>query len=285
MTSAEGNVDVNGISMRYEIVGQGPPLVFIHGWSFSRSCWAAQIREFSTKYRVIAFDWRGMGQTTGGLTEYPFDQLVADVHGLLVALRVERPILCGHSIGGSIVQSYALQHPDEVARAIVVDSNFPSTDGAIRSLRLQAFELEIALGIPLLPRVLHTMDILWAVIVHGSCFYAPTWRQSHPTELAVYKARFMSNNRRSLVNAFQAWAYRPVLRGQLGKITCPLLAVHGSLDRQVPASQMQAMVAEVPGAVFESLEGAGHMAMQQEPEAFNAKVSAFLARTDRVAAS
>lgn len=107
-------VQANGVSLYYEVHGQGQPLVLIMGLRRSLSWWYRQLPELSRRFRVIAFDNRGAGRSDQPDMEYSIKLLAADTAGLMDALGVDRAHVLGVSMGGYIAQELALAHPERV---------------------------------------------------------------------------------------------------------------------------------------------------------------------------
>src|SRR5262245_55262728 len=119
-------VEANGLNIYYEEMGEGEPLLLLHGgiastnalWANPPWGWAAQMSAFARQFRVIAPDTRGHGRTvnTGGELSYPL--LADDVVALIAALGLERPLLCGFSDGGITGSCVAIRNPG-LLRALV----------------------------------------------------------------------------------------------------------------------------------------------------------------------
>eukprot|EP00456_Euglypha_rotunda_P055691 TRINITY_DN453_c0_g2_i2.p2 TRINITY_DN453_c0_g2~~TRINITY_DN453_c0_g2_i2.p2 ORF type:complete len:125 (+),score=46.50 TRINITY_DN453_c0_g2_i2:602-976(+) len=106
-------VDVNGVRFRVADEGEGPVLLFVHGFPLNYSMWDAQIAEFSRTHRVIAPDLRGFGGTDGALYSVSMEQFADDLADLLEALPVRVPVtFCGLSMGGYIGWQF------EIGRAV-----------------------------------------------------------------------------------------------------------------------------------------------------------------------
>ena len=119
-TSAHGlTVDCGGVALRVYEHGhrEAPPLVLVHGIQDFALSLGPIAEPFADRYRVIAFDLRGHGDSDKP-GAYTFSHYLADLHGLLQQLELERPLLAGHSLGGQIVTHYAGVFP-EVPRAVV----------------------------------------------------------------------------------------------------------------------------------------------------------------------
>lgn len=118
-----GILPVNGINLYYESHGKGEPLLLIEGLGYSSWMWYRQIPEFAKKYRVIAFDNRGVGLTDKPDSEYTIELMADDAASLLLSLGIESAHVLGVSMGGYIAQSLATRHPDKVKSLILACTN------------------------------------------------------------------------------------------------------------------------------------------------------------------
>lgn len=109
----------------------GPPLVLLHGLTSDRSTWAGVAPELAAiGYRVLALDQRGHGGSARTGT-YSFEEMREDVSQFADALGLNRFILGGHSMGGTVAELFAERHPGRLAGLIVVDSPPPEGDTPI----------------------------------------------------------------------------------------------------------------------------------------------------------
>jgi pimeloyl-ACP methyl ester carboxylesterase len=119
-------VETNGVRTYYERRGDGPPVVFVHGMAMSTTMWARQAVALSGEFTTVVYDVRGHGRTGGSPVEsYSVDLFAGDLDALLTALDIDRPVLCGLSMGGAVVQAYAAKHPEKVAGLVLADT-FPT---------------------------------------------------------------------------------------------------------------------------------------------------------------
>ena len=111
---------INGINLYYEIYGSGEPLLLLHGNSQSISAFEKQVDEFSKKYKVIALDSRGQGNSTAYSTRLTYERFADDVNKLLDYLNLQNVNIVGWSDGGNTGLILAIQHPDKVKRLDVM---------------------------------------------------------------------------------------------------------------------------------------------------------------------
>jgi 3-oxoadipate enol-lactonase len=115
------HVDINGLNMYYEIHGTGDPLVFISGLGANRARWEPML-PFFDKYQCIIFDNRGVGRTDVPPGPYTMEQLGHDTAGLIEHLGVGPAKVVGWSMGGVVLQSLLIDHPEVVSRAAMVST-------------------------------------------------------------------------------------------------------------------------------------------------------------------
>lgn len=102
---------MNGIQIAYTDEGQGLPLLFLHDSPLSRGAWSKQVDEFKTRFRVIAPDLRGHGESESSVLPIPMNQFVEDLHALLEHLVTGPVILAGHAMGGLVGLAFASAFP------------------------------------------------------------------------------------------------------------------------------------------------------------------------------
>src|SRR5512138_204405 len=115
-------LEANHTKLYYEVSGEGPALVFIHGLGSSTRDWEYQIPEFSKQYQVIAVDLRGHGQSDKPEGPYTIPMFAADLAALLRALNVSSAHIVGISLGGGVAFQFALDYPAMVKTLTIVNS-------------------------------------------------------------------------------------------------------------------------------------------------------------------
>ena len=104
-------IKTNNIQTFYEIYGDGVPLVFIHGIGACNKLWQPQIEPFSKRFKVISYDVRGHGKSSGFHEKYTIKLFASDLKVLLDSLGITKAHLCGLSMGGLIDYMKALRYP------------------------------------------------------------------------------------------------------------------------------------------------------------------------------
>jgi len=111
----------DGVELRYEETGGGPPMVFVHGWTCDSSHFAPQAAHFSQRYRCISVDLRGHGESDKPEQPYTIEGFADDVAWICNELGVSGAVLAGHSMGGAIVLAVAAAHPELCAALVMLD--------------------------------------------------------------------------------------------------------------------------------------------------------------------
>jgi pimeloyl-ACP methyl ester carboxylesterase len=115
------------IKLHYIEQGQSQPLILLHGNGEDSSYFVHQISHFSSKYRIIAIDTRGHGQSPRGYKPFTIKQFAEDLNDFMDEKGIAKAILLGFSDGGNIALEFALKHPEKVDKMIVDGANlFPS---------------------------------------------------------------------------------------------------------------------------------------------------------------
>jgi pimeloyl-ACP methyl ester carboxylesterase len=131
----------DGVALAYEESGRGaPPFVFVHGWTCNHTHFAPLTEHFATRHRVVAVDLRGHGSSDKPEQTYTVQGFADDVAWLCRELHIERPVLVGHSMGGTVVLDLAARYPD-LPRAVVMLDAAPilaSSDAAAIAAELGA---------------------------------------------------------------------------------------------------------------------------------------------------
>ncbi len=246
---------INGITIRYEVSGEGPAVLLTHGYSSTGRAWTDQHRALGEGYRVMSWDMRGHGETESpdDPALYSHDLTVADMHGLFVHLGVERAVVGGLSLGGTMSLAFYRRHPAMVRALIICDSGpgYRNADAraewnrraAARAADLETRGLEVLSG--------------------GSRDMQEAMRRHRSAQGLAHAARGMLAQRDSSII------------DSLPDIRVPTLVIVGDRDTSFVAP-CEYMAKKIPGARLEVISDAGHSSNLDQPEAFNRVVRAFL---------
>lgn len=271
-TPDTGRVVANGIATFYVRDGTGPPIVFIHGAIMDHRMWHPQLERLRDEFTTIAYDLRGHGRTGGSsLAEYGLPLFVEDLDGLLAALDVERPILCGLSLGGCVAQAYAATYPDRVAGLILADTFTSGSEGLTGRLLFGTLRL-----FALLDRVVSYKDLNRLQLVLGNALRPGVAGDESSIQTLVDDGPTISHD--EFAKIVEAIVAVPRSDLSLAHITVPTLVLYGEHEPGFLVSQARRIAEEIPGATLASIPDAGHASNLDAPEPFTAAVRAFARR-------
>jgi len=141
-------MQLDGVTLAYQQMGEGPDLVFVHGLAASRAFWFLQYAlPLSKHFRITLFDLRGHGYSSMPASGYEAITAATDLAGLLDHLGIARCLLVGHSYGGGVALEFAGLHPQRVDKLVVLDTKVNALQPSQRlsdSPHLSPFEVEVA---------------------------------------------------------------------------------------------------------------------------------------------
>jgi pimeloyl-ACP methyl ester carboxylesterase len=255
------SIQVNGINVEYQLYGEGPPLLLIHGLGSSGRDWEMQIDAFSEHFQVIVYDVRGHGKSEKPSGRYSVPLFAKDCAEILRALGFDKVHVVGISMGGMIALQLAADCPEIVQDLVIVNSGPDLVVRSIKDLILfwQRLIIVKLLGMRKMGEVL-------------SKRLFPKPDQGDLREIFV--ERWAENDPR---------AYNQTLKGLVGwsvveklsLISCPTLIVAADQD-YTPLEVKSGMVEQIPNAQLVVMEGAHHAAPMEYPDQFNQILRDFL---------
>lgn len=126
MPVRDGTVERDGVDLHYlDWGGDGLPLVLIHATGFLGALWRPIAETLAGRFRVVAFDQRGHGDSGKPADGYTFEAFALDLQCVIEELELERPLVAGHSAGGTTIVVHAAMHPGLVRRAVLIEPILP----------------------------------------------------------------------------------------------------------------------------------------------------------------
>jgi pimeloyl-ACP methyl ester carboxylesterase len=121
-----GYAHVNGTELYYEIHGDGPPLVMLHGGVDPSQMFGAPLTDMAKNFKVIAIHARGHGRSKDTTAPWSIEQAADDVAAVLKHLKINKASVMGYSFGGAIALQFAIRHPDMLDNLVVVSAAYSS---------------------------------------------------------------------------------------------------------------------------------------------------------------
>lgn len=251
--------------LAYEIQGDGPPVVFLHGIGGRRQNWRGQAEAVASGFTAIAWDARGYGDSDDNDPSFVFSDFGDDLARLLDNLNIDKAHLVGLSMGARILMDFHPRFSDRVATLTLCDC-FYGFETALSPEKQREF-----------------IELRERPLREGKTFadLAPALIDSLVSEHCSEEAR---EDLRQSILGLRVEPYLTTLRASLtfdrgadlSSIEAPVQLIFGAEDRLTPPSIGQEMVDRVPGAQLAVLEGAGHLSNLERPDAFNKTLLAFL---------
>ncbi len=257
----------DGAEIYYRVVGEGYPIVFIHGFNASADLYEPQIKVFSKRYKVIAYDLRGFGRSSKPPADiYPVTLHAEDLHTLLTELKIERTALVGCSMGGCVTQQYCLDHSEKVSCAVLYGA-FPAGDKFVARESTDVAGMEKSWR-TVAGRVQRTVK---ATLSERFLKYSPD-ADKQLAEVEEDSARNIAPAAMANFRCFKEFD----LMDQLQNIKVPTLVVCGGLDVVTPPKASEYLRDHIPGARLVTIRG-GHHVNVEAPTDFNEVVETFIA--------
>jgi pimeloyl-ACP methyl ester carboxylesterase len=259
-------------------LGDGPPLLFVHGLSGSWPNWLEQLPVFAADHRVVAVDLPGFGHSPMPARAISIAGYARVLDALLSLLDISSAAVIGNSMGGFISGELAIACPERVERLVLVSSAGISTHADPRPERAlhttQRFERVMA------------MTGAWLAAHSESATRRPRLRQStlalvvrHPelVPAALAAEQLRGAGKPGFVPALAATIEYDI-RERLPRIACPTLVVWGEKDRLIGVRDGPVFAELIPDSRLTVYADTGHMAMLERPAAFNERLRDFLAK-------
>jgi pimeloyl-ACP methyl ester carboxylesterase len=257
----------NGIQLHYEEMGSGPEtIVFSHSYLADHYHFNPQMQALKDRYRCIAFDHRGHGQSEIPEDGYDMENLYEDAVGFIEALDCAPCHFVGLSTGGFIGVRIGIRRPDLVKSLVLMDTSADAEpEEALRQYRQMLFVVRWFGYRPVIGRV---MPIFFA-----SKFLNDPARQD---EVKEWKRRFMANDRKAIVKFGNGIFRRASCYEELDKIQTPTLVMVGAEDPAQPLAKAERIANKIPGATLRVIPDAAHLCTVEEPAAVTSAIEEFL---------
>ncbi len=257
----------------FSIDGSGPPVVLVHGMGLNRAMWQGMLPPLAARFTVIRYDLLGHGESAAPPLPCTLGDLVAQLDALLSRLEISRTAIVGFSLGGTLAQAFAVDHPDRTVAIAVLNSAY-RRDAAQRDAMLERLRLSEDAG----PAA--TVD---AALER---WFTPGFAAARPDMLDQVRQWMVAND-----PAHYAALYRVLVTGDaaavadgrpladaIADIACPALVLTGDDDRNSTPAMARGMAARMSAGRVETFPGLRHMGLAEDPDRFNGALVPFLAR-------
>jgi len=260
-------VKTNGIKLHTVVIGEGPPLILLHGFPDFWFGWKNVISGLKSKYKLIIPDMRGynLSDKPEGAEKYKIEILIEDIKGLIESLNLGKVFLAGHDWGGVVAWAFAEKHPELLRKLAILNAPHMKifqqklrTDKKQQKASFYVFEFLKPDG----EKFLYKNDYKWlkfAVfegMINKSSLtdfdkgqYLSAWAQ--PGAILGGVNYYRAND------SFEDWT---------GKIVVPTLVIHGMKDSAVLSSVLDDLSDYVDDLKIVRAENSSHWVMHDQPE-------------------
>ena len=254
------STQVFGCTIRYYDAGSGPPLVLLHGLGGDADDWAFCLEALSASQRVIAPDLLGFGRSGKPHIDYTIAGFVEMLERFLRGLNIERAILVGHSLGGWIAATFALNSPEAVQKLVLVDS---------AGVWGEMTELPVDLHVSTLAHMREVFEHLFCDKTLASDALIELAYRQHLERGDGYTIHSVLLNLRG---------GRERLDERISALKMPTLIVWGEQDEVIPVEAARRIHRLVPGTTLQIIPQCGHLPELEKPAEFVSCVLEFLGR-------
>ncbi|MGD0591022.1 MAG: alpha/beta fold hydrolase [Bacteroidota bacterium] len=257
---------INDITVSYIEHGssQGLPVVFIHGFPFSRKMWEPQMLELPNDILAIAYDVRGHGFSDVGDGQFTIELFVDDLIVLLDHLGIEKAVLCGLSMGGYIALRAIERHPNRIKGLLLCDTKSEPDTSDEKIKRANSIKTIKSAGVS-----------AFAENFVKAVFWPKTF-EKNPGAIEFIKELVRANSALGICGTLLALASRTDTTQSLSSIDIPTCIIVGEYDLLTPPSCAQRMHEAIAGSELHILSNASHMSNLENIKDFNKRLTDFL---------
>jgi 3-oxoadipate enol-lactonase len=252
------------VELAHELLGpmDGPPVILSCSLGTDRSMWDPQIPALVGHNLVVRYDLRGHGQSPAPAGPYAISDLGEDLLALMDRLEIERASLCGVSIGAMTSIWVAAHAPERVHRLVLCCTSAHLGPEAAEVYRARAETVRE-----------HTVD----AVADGALerWFTPDFREAQPELMAQIRKGLTETSSEGYAGCCEALAALDLL-GVLASISAPTLVIAGAEDPATPPDHGRAIADGIPGARFELIDGAAHLANIEKAELVTPLIAGFI---------
>jgi len=246
-----------GPSLNYVRRGEGEPMLLIQGMSGNHLSWGEPfLTELERDFDLVAYDHRGVGNSSRVTDPFTIVDLAQDAAALLDALGWETAHIVGISMGGMVAQELALRHPQRI-RTLTLGATYSGGEGSALASSEVFSKLAEAMMSGDRERAIATSYEVNVSPGYGAdkSAYATFYEMATalPTPVPVIMLQAQSVQAHDTLD-------------RLGEIRAPTLVIHGTADEMLPYSNALLLASRIPDAKLEALEDVGHMFWWEQPE-------------------
>jgi pimeloyl-ACP methyl ester carboxylesterase len=254
-------VEADGLKIAYARVGEGHPLVFVHGAAEDSRVWQPQLADLADEFTVVAWDEPGAGQSSDLPEGFTLGGFADGLAALIESLGLGPAHVAGSSWGGTVVLELCRRHPGLVATLIMIDT-YAGWKGSLPADEVQA-------------RVKGARRMLAAPLKAFDPTLPGLFAADPPADFVRLLAAMTADVRPATLGHELTIMAETDLSNMLPHIAVPTLLVWGDSDARSPLNVARQFAEDIPHTELVVIEGAGHMSNLERPAQVNAAVRQF----------
>ena len=254
-------VRANGLEIAYQRVGEGPPLVLVHGAAVDSRMWRPQLTALADEFAVVAWDEPGAGRSSDVPANFALADYANCLAAVVDALDLGPAHVAGLSWGGTVALELYRHHPELVGTLILVDT-YAGWKGSLPAE-------EVRTRVEGVRRMFSAADHLFDPTLPGLFAGDP------PAEFVPLLEEMAADVRPGSMRTALLVMAEADQRDLLPRIAVPTLLIWGELDARSPLTVARRFEQAIPEATLVVIPGAGHVSNLEQPEAFNDAVREF----------
>jgi len=259
-------ITINDLVVSYNDEGKigDPVIIFIHGFPFNKSMWNKQMEVLKENYRVIAYDVRGHGNSDAGTEDFSIDLFATDLLNLMDALKIDKAMLCGLSMGGYIALNAVENYPDRFDALILSDTTCTADTPEAKEKRMKTIKSIRKDGLEKFAD--ESLTNLFALESFST----------KKKEIAAVREMIVNTTEESLCKTLRAFYERKETCNKLSDIYVPVLIMVGNEDKITPLAAAQLMNEKINESLLSVIGHAGHLSNIENPSEFNDQLEEFV---------
>jgi len=255
---------IGGLSVLLEGDQKNRTIIFLHGFPYDHTMWNAQIAALSETFYCVAYDIRGLGDSSIGDGQFTMELFVDDLEMMIHELKIEKPIICAFSMGGYIALRALERMEKKFSSVILCDTASHADDNEAKIDRSDTIKRVNAQGLSSFSKMFITR-----------C-YSDAFKKEHKDAIEKRIAKSRKFNSIGVKGCLLAMLTRTDTTHYLSSMKIPTLVLCGEHDTITTPTHMKAMAEQIHGAEFVLIKNAGHMSVVENPEDCNAAIKVFL---------
>jgi len=239
-------------------------IIFLHGFPFDQKMWNAQVESLKNDFLCVTYDIRGLGKSDPGDGQFTMEMFADDCLTIIAELKLDKPVLCGLSMGGYLGFRVLERAQEFFSAAILCDTRAESDSDAAKLKRASGVNQINTEGVE--------------KFVEGfvpNCF-SEKYKTENVDDYNVYLERSKKSNPLGVKGCLLAMQGRTSVTSSLPNFKIPLLLLCGEDDKLTPPGEMRSLSDIIPNSKYLIVPGSGHMTPIENSDFVNTSIKDFL---------